>query len=271
MKNIVSYGGGTQSTALILMALRGDYGLIRPDFGIYADTGGEPAFIDNYVRWFIAYVKKNYDFDIYTTQNKTGLHDLWYFEPEKISKDGRKYTPSSPPFYVLNPDRSKSIINRQCTKDYKVTPLNKLVNSIIGREPYIKWFGISFDERSRMKISTTKRITHYYPLVDNFINRVDSINYIKKLGIREPQRSSCFFCPFHSDRYWQWLKDYHPTIFDDAVDFENAVKARNNDFLKGEIFLHRSCKPLSEVIFSDPDQLNMFPELIDECGGECGI
>jgi len=271
MKNIVSYGGGTQSTALILMALNGDYGLQRPDFGVYADTGGEPEFIDNYVRWFINYIKQHYDFDIYITKNKTGLYNLWY-EPEKISEDGRKYTQSLPPFFVLNPDRSKSMIRkRQCTEDYKVKPFNKLVNSIIGREPYVKWFGISFDERSRMKISTTKRITYYYPLVEKYINRVDSINYIHKLGIREPQRSSCFFCPYHSDRYWQWLKDFHPTIFHDAVDFENVVRARSKHYLRGEIFLHRSCKPLDQIQFTDKDQLNMFPELIDECGGECGI
>jgi hypothetical protein len=36
MKEIVSYGGGTQSSALIIMALEGDYNLPRPDFAVFA-------------------------------------------------------------------------------------------------------------------------------------------------------------------------------------------------------------------------------------------
>ena len=73
MKEIVSYGGGTQSTALILMALEGDYGLVRPDFGVWADTGGEPQFIYDYVDYFIDYVKDKYDFDIFKIKHKDGL------------------------------------------------------------------------------------------------------------------------------------------------------------------------------------------------------
>jgi len=88
MKNIVSYGGGTQSTAMILMALNGKYGLQRPDFGVYADTGGEPEFINEYVRYFIDLVKKTFDFDIYTTQYKQGIVHKLLYEEERKSKSG---------------------------------------------------------------------------------------------------------------------------------------------------------------------------------------
>ena len=276
MKEIVSYGGGTQSTAMILMALNGDYGLSRPDFGVYADTGGEPEFINEYVRYFIELVKDTFDFDIYTIQQGHGLtHKLTVEEPKR-SKTNRDtntvYTSSIPPFFTLSKSGKIGMLMRQCTSDFKINPIAKLVNSKLERgEPYRMWIGISFDERSRMKISTKKRRTNYYPLVDNFIMRADSIAYVKKWGIKPPQRSSCFFCPFHSNRYWQWLKDYHPTEFARAVEFEKTVQARQNDYNEGEVYLHRSCKPLDTVQFTDPDQLNMFPELIDECGGECGI
>jgi len=271
MKEIVSYGGGTQSTAMILMALRGDYNLRRPDFAVYADTGGEPQFINDYVRWFVNYVKKEYDFDIFIANHRDGLlHKLTDEQPKK-ARSGEIYTSSTPPYFILYPDGTIGMIMRQCTSDFKTNPFNKLVNSKLKRgEPYRKWLGISFDERSRMKVST-KRVKNYYPLVDLFIRRIDSINYIKTLGIKQPQRSSCFFCPFHSDRYWQWLKDFHPTEFERAVQFERTVQARQNDFAKSQIFLHRSCKSLDQVQFTDENQLNMFPELIDECGGECGI
>lgn len=272
MKNIVSYGGGTQSTAMILMALNGDYGLQRPDFGVYADTGGEPEFINEYVRYFIKLVKDTFDFDIFTTQAGDGILQKLTVEPERRGKSGLAYTSSNPPYFTLNPDGTKGMMMRQCTPDFKTNPIAKLINSKLARgEKYRMWIGISFDERSRMKISTNKRRENYYPLVDNYIRRADSIAYVKKWGIKMPQRSSCFFCPFHSDRYWQWLKEFHISEFERAVDFEKTVQNRQNDYNTSQIFLHRSCKPLDQVQFTDENQLNMFPELIDECGGECGI
>lgn len=271
-KNIVSYGGGTQSTAMILMALNGDYGLSRPDFGVYADTGGEPEFINEYVKYFIKLVKDTFDFDIYIIQNKKGLlHQLTIEEP-KTSKSGKKYTSSVPPYFTKDSNGKVGMLMRQCTHDFKTKPIERFIQSKIGKgTKYRIWIAISFDERSRMKISDNKNRENYYPLVENFIRRNESIDYVKKFGVKTPQRSSCFFCPFHSDRYWQWLKDYHPTEFERAVEFEKAVQSRQNDYNTSQIFLHKSCKPLDQVQFLDENQLNMFPELIDECGGECGI
>ena len=270
MKNIVSYGGGTQSTAMILMALNGEFDTV-PDFGVYADTGGEPEFINEYVRYFIDHVKQKYDFDIIIIKHKDGLLNE-QLSTGKISKIGKIYTSSVPPYYTISTDGTKGMLNRQCTNDFKTRPINKLIKLKLSKgEKYRIWIGISFDERSRMKISTDKRRENYYPLVERFLRRIDSINYVKSHGLKPPLRSSCFFCPFHSNQYWQWLKDYHPAEFARAVEFEKTVQGRRSDYNRDQVYLHRSCKPLDQVQFSDPDQLNMFPELIDECGGECGI
>ena len=269
MKEIVSYGGGTQSTALILMALEGDYGLVRPDFGVWADTGGEPQFIYDYVDYFIDYVKDKYDFDIFKIKHKDGLVNKMLAEP-KILRTGKFYTSSVPPFYTLNENGQKGMLNRQCTSDFKTNPISKLINSKLERgEKYRIWIAISFDERSRMKVSPIKKRTNYYPLVDLFIRRQDSINYVIGKGLKPPQRSSCYFCPFHSNKYWNWLKTHHNEEFVKAVDFEKKVQANipTND----KVFLHSDCIPLDQVYFDNPNQLDLFPELIDECGGECGI
>jgi len=272
MKEIVSYGGGTQSTAMILMALNGKFDLPRPDFAVFADTGDEPEFVNEYVKYFIDLVKHHYDFDIYTTKHKNGLSNHLLSPPQK-SRDGRFYTSSVPPFFTLDENGKKGMLMRQCTSDFKTNPLSKLINSKLKRaEPYRLWIGMSFDERSRMKVSNLKRRTNYYPLVDNFVNRIDSINYVKLLGVKPAQRSSCVFCPFHSDRYWVWLKKYHSSEFQRAVDFEIKIQAQANwDYSKTKYFLHSDCKPLSEVVFANKNQLNIFPELIDECDGLCGI
>jgi hypothetical protein len=124
-----------------------------------------------------------------------------------------------------------------------------------------------------MKISQIKKRENFYPLVDNFVRRIDSINFVKELGLRPPQRSSCVFCPFHSNRYWDWLKTYHPTEFNRACEFERKVQDNQarTDFITSKVFLHSTCKPLGEINFVDKDQLSLFPELIDECDGLCGI
>lgn len=272
MKNVVSYGGGTQSTAMILMALNGDYGLQRPDFGVYADTGCEPNFINYYVQYFIEFVKKEYDFDIFTVTKNKGLENKILQTP-RLSNNGEFYINSVPPFYILKPDGSVGMLKRQCTADFKTNPLKKLINSKLQRgEKYIKWIGMSFDERSRMRISTEKKVTLSYPLVEKFIYRKHSIDYVIHKGLRKPQRSSCYFCPFHSDGYWLWLRKYHLDVFKMACEFERKIQdiCKMANFY-GIPFLHSSCKPLSEVKFTNENQLNMFPHLIDECAGECGI
>ena len=269
MKQIVSYGGGTQSTAMILMALNGKFDLPRPDFGVYCDTGAEPQFINDYVDYFIDYVKQKYNFTIHKFQHKKGL-EYHLLKPPIKSRKGNFYVSSVPPFYTLAPNGNIGMLMRQCTGDFKTKPINKFVNSIIPRaEIYKMWIGISFDERSRMKISTYKKRVNYYPLVNNFVRRHNAIDYVKELGLRPPQRSSCYFCPFHSDPYWRWLKQYHRAEFQRACDFETNVQTnvQTNDVP----YLHDSCKPLDRVIFNNENQLNMFPELIDECDGECGI
>lgn len=269
--NIVSYGGGTQSTALILMSLNGYKNLNRPDFGVYSDTGSEPEFVNNYIDFFIDYVKNAFDFDIFRTMKGAGLYNHLQNPPIK-SKLGNFYISSVPPFFTLNEFNEVGMLMRQCTSDFKTKPLSKLINSLIPRgSKYIKWIGISFDERSRMKISQTKKFTNYYPLVDLFINRADSINYLNSLNFRPAQRSSCFFCPFHSNNYWRWLKKFHYKEFDKAVQLEKTVNQNSTDYTTSEYFLHKSCITLDKVNFDDPTQLSLFPELIDECNAECGI
>lgn len=270
--NVISYGAGTQSTALILMALNGDFNLPRPDFAVFADTGAEPQFIYDYFDYFQQYCKKYYDFDIYLTKKKGSSLLEKITNPQRPSNNGF-YTSSVPPFFTLAPDGTKGMLNRQCTSDYKTHPTNARIRQLAGTKAIINlWMGISFDERERMRISQVKWRKNRYPLIENFLNRRQSIDYVASKGIKLPYRSSCFFCPFHTDRYWKWLKKEHRNEFNRACDLEGVVQSKqnHNSILKIKPFLHRSCKPLSEIDF-DADTQMQFPELIEECEGYCGI
>ena len=56
----LNLGAGVQSTALALMAERGEYGLPKPDVAIFADTGWEPSDVYEHLEW----LKKELSFEV---------------------------------------------------------------------------------------------------------------------------------------------------------------------------------------------------------------
>ena len=121
--------------------------------------------------------------------------------------------------------------------------------------------GISTDEMQRMKDSWTKWVTNTYPLVDLGISRKDCYDIIKNAGLPEPKKSACVYCPYHDDRYWQWMKDEQPTEFNRAVEFDRAIR---NKTMQG------SDSPVEEAEFysGDKNQVDLFN---NECEGMCGV
>ena len=57
MKNVLLYGGGTQSTGLLLMMCDGKIkGYEKPDMTIFSDTFSEPEFVNEYILKVSKYV-----------------------------------------------------------------------------------------------------------------------------------------------------------------------------------------------------------------------
>ena len=194
--NVVLYGGGTQSTGLILLALTKLE--TRPDFAVFADTGAEPDHVIDYKNYFADYVKKEFDFDIYTVQKGN------------LEQDTKDYIEGNTKRVASLPLFSKGgMIMRQCTYEYKIVPIQKFIKDKLGIKRKNKeqskivsqWFGISLDEIQRMKQSPDWWSSFVYPLIEQGMVREDTINLVKKHGLKEPPRSACYFCPFHSPSY----------------------------------------------------------------------
>jgi hypothetical protein len=82
-------------------------------------------------------------------------------------------------------------------------------------------------------------------------------------------RSACIGCPFHNDAEWRRMKSEDALSFSDACEFDAAIRSCGG--MRGQMFLHRSCKPLRDVDFrtlEQKGQLNMFNQ---ECEGMCGV
>lgn len=135
------------------------------------------------------------------------------------------------------------------------------------------WLGISLDEATRMKPSHVKWAVNRYPLVDAKLTRHSCLLWLKKHGYPEPPKSACIGCPFHNDNYWRELRDTQPLVFQEAVDFDAAIRhmpAR----LRQPVFLHRTIVPLGEVDLRTPQEKGQSGfefEFDEECEGYCGV
>ena len=254
--NVISLGAGKQSSYMLLQALEGKFEY-KPDFAIFSDTGCEPDYVYSYFEWLKEFVKNKYNFEIIVVSEGNLLNDTLDY-----IKGNRKRVASLP--LRLGSD---GLIMRQCTNDYKIKPLRKHLQSVREKRKVRLWIGISFDEIERMRISNVKYIENYYPLIENQIRIDNIVQWYKSTNTPEPMKSACLICPFHSDNYWKRFKKVFPKEFKKACDFDDAI--RNYPNLKSKAYLSKHLKPLKEIDFTYENSL--FPELIEECEGLCGL
>lgn len=260
---VISLGAGVQSSAMLLMSDRGD--IPRADFAVFADTQAEPP--DVY-EW-LEKLKKSVSIPILTGTKGDLIADSYGSLTE-----GTRF--ASIPFFVKGGvDLEDAIIKRQCTADYKIDVVRKVVRERLGYEPgkHVKhkvemMIGISTDESIRMKDSRVPWIKHRYPLIfDKPMHRAQCISYVEQTGLGTPPRSSCFICPFHSNAEWRHIRSKFPELWEKAIKFD--ADHRKLPRLQNETYLHPDRVPLSEAnIEEDTSQLDMFG---NECEGMCGV
>jgi hypothetical protein len=265
MIRVLSLGAGVQSSTLALMIARGE--LPPVDCAIFADTGAEPQGTYDYLDWL-------------ETQLPFPVHRVSYGNlRDAILSGQKKGSNGRPPFFVSTSARV-GMLNRQCTHDYKIAVIQKKVREIIGLKPRQRGpkkpvveqlIGISMDEAVRMKPSRLSYIVNRWPLVDLGMHRHQCIRWIEKHQYRIPPKSACTFCPYRSDAGWRNMRDTDPASWADAVAVDAAIRNNMPGVNKGEVFIHRSLKPLDQVDFSTAEergQLNMF---LNDCEGMCGV
>jgi len=245
------------------------------DAGIYSDTKYEPQEVYKWIKYFAPHLL----FPFYTVSADNDLVED-ALVPRISKRSGNQYIRNTLPFFVLNQDHGHGFTHRKCTKDAKILPVRYKIKELLGKKKgqrmgkevlVHQYFGISADEAHRMKPSPDPWIKHYYPLVDAGISRQDCINYMVERGFGEPPRSSCTFCPFHSDKEWLRLKNSAPVEFEEVCVIEERMQhaiETHDTVLRGKMFLHHQRIPLREVRFKGEGQKDLFGQ---ECEGYCGI
>ena len=268
--HVISLGGGTQSSAMLLMA---DAGLLtpKPDYAIFADTLGETQTVYDWLDWLRANVKSIPIVTVSEGDLMKAARTIY------TSKGGREYTRRLIPYFTKSENgKIGRAQTRGCTHDFKIVPIRrymrKQANLRYGenRLRVIQWLGITVDEAARMRDSNAPWLGHRYPLIEIGMTRQDCIDWVQANFQRIPPRSSCFFCPFHSADYWRDLKLFERKSFNDAITFERQLQASTERLASHSAipYLTRRCKPLDQAVDEMIDERSKFQE---ECSGHCGV
>ena len=277
MLHILSLGAGVQSSAMALMAAKGELEPM-PDCAIFADTGAEPWRVYDQVE----YLEEIVPFPIYTVMEDEGLEKS-IIDSIRDGKDKRGRFASAP-FYTESPN-AKGMLRRQCTNEFKIKPIQKKIRELVGlkkgqrgpKEVVVsQWIGISLDEAVRMKPNQTPWIENRWPLIEKELHRHDCLKWMEENGYPKPGKSACYFCPYSDNKTWQDMKTNDPRSFGLATKIDNLIRDGAHKTKEGKqylhltkLYLHRTRQPIDEVDFDpDRDQFDMFG---NECEGLCGV
>ncbi len=279
---ILNLGAGVQSTTVLRMSIHGE--LPQLDASIFADTWWEPKAVYEHLKLLKAE----------TIAAGIPLHIVTAGDLRQHVLDGvaAGKRVSSPPFFTIGDKGDSVIINRSCTGDFKIDPIERKVKELIGHKPYTRlptevraeqWLGISGDEIERMKVSMEPWVRFWHPLIempwtengshtpmrDRSLTREDCQRWLVAHGYPEAPRSACVGCPFRSNAEWRDLRDNDPEAWENACQFDDAIRGVQSHKLlhgmKRPCYLHRSLKPLriAPIDENDAGQVRF------ECTGVC--
>ena len=263
---ILSLGAGVQSTTIALMAAKGEI-TPMPDCAIFADTQWEPRKVYEHLDW----LEKQLPFPVYRVTAGNIRKNL------ELNVTTQSYRFAAIPWFTLNVQGKKGMGRRQCTREYKLDIIKRQAAKMIGgrkgmvMDAVTMMIGISTDEASRMKDSRVAYIKHIFPLIERGMSRADCLEWLRAHLYPKAPKSACIGCPFHSDSTWRDMKENEPEEFADAVAADKLIRhGGSNGKMKSQQFMHRSCRPLDEVDFTNPakGEINLFE---NECEGMCGV
>jgi PP-loop superfamily ATP-utilizing enzyme len=234
---IVSFGGGVQSTALLVLAARReiDYrAFMFCNVGTDSEAPETLEYFGDHAQPFAA------------------QHGLDLIEIRRYRRDGSTDTVMR---RILESKRSVPIPvrmsgngapgTRQCTIDFKVRLVAKHLKALGATKdhPATVALGISTDEirRARTDSGIPWEVLDY-PLLTLGLSRQDCKRIIREAGLPEPPRSACWFCPMRSAKGWAEMTK--PEQFDRCVEIEAVLSERQTALGKDRVFFHSKLKPL---------------------------
>lgn len=178
MPSVVAYGGGVNSTAMLVgLRERGE----RPDAILFADTGGERPATYEHVELMRRWCEGVGFPDI------VAVWDTFQGERETLEEHCLR----------LETLPSLAFGFRSCSKRFKREPQDRWTRKAFSGQRIIKLIGYDAGEAHRARRAPdVDGVFHFrYPLIEWGWTRKDCIEAITRAGLSVPGKSSCFFCP----------------------------------------------------------------------------
>lgn len=264
---MISYGGGVQSSAMIVLAIQGKIDTEHAVFANVGDDSEHPASLE-YVRNVMQPWAAKQGFPVHEVnriKRDGSVETLW----GHLMKEGSRSIPIP---MRMNLTGAPGL--RSCTADFKIAVISKWVkaNGATKDDPAIVNIGISVDEIERAGRGRNGPYEHReYPLLGLGLNRSDCMNVISAAGLPVPPKSSCFFCPFHRQATWAEMRRDEPDLFEKSVLLEKTINERKAMLGRDPIWMTRFGKPLDEAIGVAQDMLPGFDDGIGETGCDEGV
>nr|WP_237283376.1 phosphoadenosine phosphosulfate reductase [Streptomyces alfalfae] len=240
---VISYGGGVQSTALLVLAARKEIDFRTFLFANVGDDSEHPA--------TLAYVR---EIAIpYAARAGIEVHEL-----KRRRRDGTTETLMQ----RLNRPDTRSIPipvrmangapgRRNCTADFKIKVVGRWLreHGATADHPAAVGIGISLDEihRANRRRSESHELIEY-PLLDLGLRRDDCERIIAEAGLLVPPKSSCFFRPFRTVNAWRHQRRHEPELFAQSVRLEETINRRRAALGRDDVYLTRYGIPLAQAI-----------------------
>lgn len=221
--HVLSYGGGTQSTAMLLMMGKGEIPIA--EIVIHADTGSELPETVAFLEVAKKYTEEVLKVPFVVTRSHRGSLHADYLRLNAIPIIGA----------------------RSCTSNFKILPQRRLIRAIVGnrrgKELAFCSLGITTDEASRrVENSDVKWCGVRFPLLDDRPTSREECVEMNEAHGWSVAKSGCFCCPYAGAKHWRELKKNHPDLFQLAVELEeNKFNVRG-----GKLGLFQY-NPLSEL------------------------
>ena len=210
---VVSYGGGTNSSALLMACKERE---IYPDLIMFADTENERPEIYEHLNIMQDWCNKSYFPPITVVRNNL---------PQGVI-DGSLYGEC----LRLGALPSKTFGYSTCSMKWKVQPQIKHLTEWM-RQYNINHvhhaIGYDLDEIHRSEKPKPKKDweTNRYLLIEWGMGRDECIDIIKRHGIKQPGKSACFMCPSSKKYEVLKLKEQHPDLYKAAIILEKRALA----------------------------------------------
>lgn len=230
---IVAYGGGVDSTAMVVELLRRGE---KIDYITFADTHAEKPHTYEFIDTFNTWLGEHHGLSITVVRYQSMYASL---------EDNCLRTKALP---------SLAYGMKSCSEKWKIRPQDRFMNNnpkalaewAAGRK-VVKCIGYDMSEEHRAKARTSDKYMFRYPLIEWGFERADCIAAIQSAGLPIPGKSACFFCPSSRLPDILDLRDRYPDLLARALRMESnaeltSVKGLGRRFNWGEYLTGVSVK-----------------------------